>query len=415
MGKSKINNVIKYKEEFLVSILLSIYKVELYLEECLDSILAQSYQNLEIVCVDNGSPDNCGEILLKYQEKDPRIKIITLQDNKMLCGGRNVGLDNATGDFICFVDPDDWIEKDWVKSMVNAIEQLDPEGEKYNIVINYNAINYLVEETTNEVKILCETSEQMAKGDYTISDYNKKPEIDTNIPMWGRLYRKKFLDQFSIRFIEGFQTDNIPYTTKLLAHVKHFYIMSDKNANNNYWRRLFIKDVSLTNLVLYKNFELPETLDNLYDYLKIKGLENNVNVMFFRIFEVCFEYHIDQPGYYLAFKKLITKMEDTIKNNPDVYNSQEVTLCNLLIYSTGFFDFYGRYQSLFGKIPSSKPYEKNYSIVKLFGFIPLYKKKSYKNTAYYSILGIPIWKIKVINNRYVYMYLFNFLRILKKY
>ncbi|MCX8583365.1 glycosyltransferase, partial [Gilliamella sp. B3372] len=54
MGKSKINNVIKYKEEFLVSILLSIYKVELYLEECLDSILAQSYQNLEIVCVDNG-------------------------------------------------------------------------------------------------------------------------------------------------------------------------------------------------------------------------------------------------------------------------------------------------------------------------------------------------------------------------
>lgn len=413
MKNCNVSNVVTTKKEFLVSVLLAIYKVEDYLEECLDSILAQSYQNLEIVCVDNGSPDNCGEILLKYQEKDPRIKIITLQDNRMLCGGRNVGLDNATGDFICFVDPDDWIEKDWIKSMVDAIEKLDPEGEKYNLVINHNAIDYIIEDGI--IKIIYKYADHTICGDYTIKDYNIRTEIETNVPMWGRLYRKKFLDQFSIRFIEGFHTDNIPYTTKLLAHMKHFYIMSEKNANNNYWRRLFIKDVSLTNVVLFKNFEIPYALENLYDYLQLHSLENEVKVMFYTFFKLCFYRHFDQPKYYLAFKKLMTKMEDTIKVNPDLYNIEEVTLCNLLIYSNGFFDFCDRYHSTFREVPLSQLHEKNYSIVKLFGVIPFYKKKSYKNTSYYSILGIPIWKIKVINNRYVYMYLFNFLRILKKY
>ena len=75
------------KKQNLVSVLLSIYNVDDYLEECLDSILGQSYKNLEVVCVNNGSPDRCGEILKKYAKKDERIKIVTLKENKMLCGG----------------------------------------------------------------------------------------------------------------------------------------------------------------------------------------------------------------------------------------------------------------------------------------------------------------------------------------
>ena len=137
-------------KEPLVSVLLSIYKVEEYLEECLDSILEQSYKNLEIVCVDNGSPDNCGEILKKYALKDKRIKVVTLKENKFLCGGRNAGLDNATGDFVCFIDPDDWIEKDYIKVMVDAIENIkDPDGNDLNLVVNFNAVSYL--NKTNDI------------------------------------------------------------------------------------------------------------------------------------------------------------------------------------------------------------------------------------------------------------------------
>ena len=229
-----------YNKEPLVSILLSIYKVEEYLEECLDSILKQSYKNLEIVCVNNGSPDKCGEILEKYAKLDKRIKIINLKENQMLCGGRNAGLDNASGEFICFVDPDDWIEEDHIKVMVDAIQtKKDTDGNFYNLILNYNAVNYFINKDGSKKLIhVYDTSE----GEKSIKDYNKNPHIETNIPMWGRLYRSSFLKQHKdIRFLDGINTDNIPYTIKLMAHMKTFYaIKGQKNAT--YWRRMITLD-----------------------------------------------------------------------------------------------------------------------------------------------------------------------------
>jgi glycosyltransferase involved in cell wall biosynthesis len=140
------------KKEPLVSVLLSIYKVEAYLEECLDSILAQSYTNLEIICVNNGSPDRCGEILKRYENKDKRIKIVTLKENRMVCGGRNAGLDNATGDFVCFVDPDDWIEKDYIKAMVDAIlTKKDANGHFYNCIMNTSIKHFTMQNNNNQL------------------------------------------------------------------------------------------------------------------------------------------------------------------------------------------------------------------------------------------------------------------------
>ena len=421
-NNSNESNSIESKEQFLVSVLLSIYNVDEYLEECLDSILVQSYKNLEIVCVDNGSPDKCGDILLKYQRKDPRIKIITLESNRKLCGGRNVGLDNATGDFICFVDPDDWIEKDWVRSMVDAIEQLDPNGEKYNFVMNLNALDFIDEEANRKIGL--DYSKSLETGNYTIEDYNqiKFIDIDTCIPIWGRLYRKKFLDKHNIKFLEEFQTDNIPYTLKLLVHMNHFYIISSgkKSDNNFYWRRLFIKDRSLTNLVLFRNVEIPETLSNLYDYLESNNFQNKVKIKFHDLFHLCYARHSDQPRLYSFYRKLMMKMENSIKDNPDLYGPDEVMLCNLLIYSNGFYDFQERLSLSVGKVPSNQiPTEqiitKSTSVVKLFGLIPLYKKKIFPNLTNYYIFGIPFLKIKITDKKYINMYLFNFIRIIKKY
>ena len=408
------SDLFKNKEQFLVSVLLTIYKVDEYLEECLDSLLAQTYQNLEIVCVDNGSPDRCGEILLKYQKKDSRIKIITLENNIKLCGGRNVSLDNATGDFICFVDPDDWIEKDWIKSMVSAIEQLDPDGEKYNLIINLNARDYIQEEKTR--RITSEYTRNIPTGTYTIQDYNKNTDLDMSLPMWGRLYRKKFIDQYNIRFIEGLHIDNIPFTLKLLVHMKYFYIMSSgkKNDNNFYWRRIIIKDSTLTSHVVFRSLEIPKALDDLYDYLVLNELQNKIKVMYYNFF-IVFDDHSDQPRLYSFYRKLMIKMENTIKDNPDLYGPEEVMLCNLLIYSNGFYDFKEKLVLSLGRVPSNQTISKSSTIMKFLGFIPLYKKLIDLNCIRYYIFGIPILKIKIKNNKYMNVYLFHFIRIIKKY
>ena len=113
------------KEKFnkpLITVIVPIYKVEQYLNECIDSILGQSYFNLEIILVDDGSPDRCGEICDQYAKKDNRVKVIH-QENKGLSSARNSATDVATGKYITYVDSDDWISKDMIEVLYNAIKK----------------------------------------------------------------------------------------------------------------------------------------------------------------------------------------------------------------------------------------------------------------------------------------------------
>lgn len=106
----------------LISIIVPVYKVELYLRKCVDSILAQTYQNLEVILVDDGSPDNCGLICDEYAKKDPRVHVIH-QENSGVAAARNAGVDAAQGAYIGFVDPDDWIAPDMYECLYGAAQE----------------------------------------------------------------------------------------------------------------------------------------------------------------------------------------------------------------------------------------------------------------------------------------------------
>ena len=103
----------------MVSIIVPIYNIEGYIRECIDSILAQTYPDFELILVDDGSPDNCGRICDEYAEKDVRIKVIH-KENGGLTSARNAGLSVAKGDWIMHVDGDDWIESDMIESLIEA-------------------------------------------------------------------------------------------------------------------------------------------------------------------------------------------------------------------------------------------------------------------------------------------------------
>ena len=103
----------------LISVIVPVYKVEAYLARCLDSLLAQSHQNLEIIAVDDGSPDNCGAILDKYAKQDARIHVIH-QQNGGLAAARNAGLRLATGEYLAFLDSDDTAEPALYETLLAA-------------------------------------------------------------------------------------------------------------------------------------------------------------------------------------------------------------------------------------------------------------------------------------------------------
>lgn len=105
----------------LISVIVPVYKVEPYLRKCLDSIIGQTYRNLEIILVDDGSPDNCGAICDEYAAQDKRIRVIH-QENGGVSAARNTGLAAATGEWIGWVDSDDWIEPDMYRCMLEKAQ-----------------------------------------------------------------------------------------------------------------------------------------------------------------------------------------------------------------------------------------------------------------------------------------------------
>ena len=105
-----------------VSIIVAVYNAEKYLRECLDSLLRQTYQNIQILCVDDCSTDSSFEILNQYRLKDNRIDVVRLESNRGQAIARNVALRRADGEYVCMLDSDDWFSDDAIESAVKVFE-----------------------------------------------------------------------------------------------------------------------------------------------------------------------------------------------------------------------------------------------------------------------------------------------------
>lgn len=173
----------------LVSIIVPIYKVEPYLRRCLDSIVNQTYTNLEIILVDDGSPDGCPQICDEYAAKDKRI-IVIHKENGGLSDARNAGLDICNGEYISFVDSDDWVEKDYIYTLYSLLS---------NNNIDIAVGNFQQFSEDNQLF----PPEMLPEGIFS----NKKilDEILTRKTpyklAWGKLFKKKLFD--TIRFPVG--------------------------------------------------------------------------------------------------------------------------------------------------------------------------------------------------------------------
>ena len=109
----------------LISVLVAVYNVEQYLKHCIDSILNQTYKNLEIILVDDCSTDKSGQICDNYAKKDSRVKVIHHKKNECLSGVRNTGIINATGELVSFIDADDYIDPDFYDYLLSIMKRND--------------------------------------------------------------------------------------------------------------------------------------------------------------------------------------------------------------------------------------------------------------------------------------------------
>lgn len=183
-----------------ISIIVPIYKVEKYIEKCLQTLVGQTYTNTEIILIDDGSPDNSGEICEKYAEKYENIKLIH-QENAGVSVARNNGLDNATGEYVLFVDPDDFLETDCCETLIKAAE-----GKNYDVI-------YFMDRELNELTGESSEHECGETRELTADDI-RRIQIDTiginyrgfgfhSGTPWGKFFRRSFLEKNHFRFTPG--------------------------------------------------------------------------------------------------------------------------------------------------------------------------------------------------------------------
>lgn len=202
----------------LLSVIVPVYNVEKYIDECIESICNQTYKNLEIILVDDGSTDNSGKRCDYWAEQDNRIKVIHKQ-NGGISSARNAALDIASGEYVAFVDSDDLIMPTMYQEMIDNITD-----DKSIVVCDYE----IIDESGNSLG--CESNILM-KNEYTPQDFlvsvYKSPRIHTNVVVaWNKIYSKEFFD--NVRYTDGFIHEDEEIIHRLVLSAKRIVFIARK-------------------------------------------------------------------------------------------------------------------------------------------------------------------------------------------
>ena len=191
-------------EQRVISVIVPIYKVEQYLRQCVDSILNQTHRALEVILVDDGSPDGSGKICDEYAAQDSRVHVIH-KENGGLSDARNAGIDIALGDYIAFVDSDDWLEPDTYESMLAAMD-------KYHAKLVCAGRFNNNEETGSCTVGLCPEKEELLPAVPLVQKIFHWDHMDA--AAWDKLYARELFRE--IRYPVGRVMEDIPTTYRLV-------------------------------------------------------------------------------------------------------------------------------------------------------------------------------------------------------
>lgn len=229
----------------LVSVIIPVYNVEKYLNRCIKSVLGQTYKNLEIILVDDGSTDNSSQICDEYKKIDSRI-IVIHKENGGLSDARNAGINKATGKYITFIDSDDSIEKDMIEYLYLLMK-------KYKTKMSLCCHN-IIYEKRNKVISLGNGKEEVLSSEKCIEKMLYHKDVDTSA--WAKLYAKNLFDDIS--YPKGFLFEDIGTTYKLFIESK--YIACGYENKYNYWIR---KNSIVTGVFSEKKLDLLKMTDTM--------------------------------------------------------------------------------------------------------------------------------------------------------
>ena len=241
----------------MISVIVPVFNAEDFLHVCLNSLLNQSYQDFEVICVEDGSTDSSLEILEYFSNKDYRIKILKNEYNRGPGYSRNKGLDVAQGEYILFLDADDWFS-------FNALQILAENVEAYNVDLvlfkhicyNQESNDFLIKESYEDNLIA-----KFKNRSFNHFEMNKLNLFGMSTSIWNKFYSKSFLDKNNVRFSnENIIYEDIPFNFNVLTSSMNISIINDCIYNFR------VKNDSLK----------PFSVENIFDIFEIHKLNLNI-------------------------------------------------------------------------------------------------------------------------------------------
>lgn len=229
-----------------VSVIVPIYNVEQYLNRCIDSLVNQTLQDIQIILVNDGSTDGSGKIAKKYANAYPEKILYLEKENGGLSDARNCGMLYAEGEYVAFLDSDDYIEKNAYEEMYNKAKEDDSDYVECDFIWEY----------PNE------------KKEDTQYKYNNKHEMlaFVRVVAWNKLIKRNIIEKHKIEFPKGLRYEDIEFTYKLIPYINKFSYINQTFVH--YTQR----DNSIANIQNERTAEIFTVLDNVINYYKQNGL-----------------------------------------------------------------------------------------------------------------------------------------------
>jgi glycosyltransferase involved in cell wall biosynthesis len=301
-------------EPYKVSVVVPIYKVEKYLNRCVDTIVNQTYTNLEIILVDDGSPDKSGSIAKEYAKSDDRIKVIN-KKNGGLSDARNVGMQYITGDFTLFVDSDDWLETKMIESMVHV-------SIEYKAEVVQSAFYYAYEDH------LLFDNRYYQKNDPPIVLDNEVLMTELVVGervknfAWGKLYKTEIIRE--IPFKKGVLFEDVFWAHKVMQRVNTYVILNEPLCF--YFQRYD----SIVSTYTSKNLDIIEGLkerqcfiEEFYKDLSLKSFKFLLKTILIQYYLLLVNRKEDNRGVYkkelqMYIKKNYRQFSQSVGNDKDL-------------------------------------------------------------------------------------------------
>ena len=323
----------------IISIIVPVYKVEQYLSRCVESILNQTFLDWELILVDDGSPDKCGDICDYYASKDSRVKVIH-KENGGLSDARNAGIDIARGNYLAFVDSDDIIHPQMYELLYNSLKKTNSDISECGYMRFEGQVNF-DELGDKSEEFVCSGMEAL---ELLIQESKFK------IPVWNKLYKRELFSD--IRFPKGkihedqFTTYKVFYLAKKLSHINipmYFYFINTGGI--------------MKNLNIEQRFHFIEALKERTEFFKHIDSENlyfsSMEILFFQLLKTRYLILRSKNSKYKSeylhrINDDILSMVDMMQGNP-VLSTLNRKIINLSGYLPIFFKVYDIHNYLLEK------------------------------------------------------------------